>query len=260
MKRNLCRCLAVCVFLAGALAAGTSQEKPAQEKRKLEPPGIKKEQLKGEALENWRKKHDTSGEDFEKNGAAVGATLGSVKVTNMSGAVTDLARMWRDRPALLVTASLTCGHSRERQPEVEKLAEKYKDAVNVVVLYTLEAHPVGSPSPYAMYSPEEEKPGRPAGERSGGAEKAGLPRQQPKTAEQRKALAKEFQDRLHVKSVMVLDEMSNSGWKALGGGPNMGLLVGRAGKVIVKHGWFDGASMDKSIQYYLDEQKKATSR
>jgi hypothetical protein len=246
-----------CLLIAGSIAV--AQDKPAQEKKKLEPPGIKKEQLKGEALENWRKKHDTSGEDFEKNGAPVGATIGSLKVSTMAGGATDLAQTWRDRPALIVTASLTCGHSRERQPEVEKLAAKYKDAVNVVVLYTLEAHPVGSASPYAIYSPESEESGKP-GERSGGAKKAGLERRQPQTGEQRKALAREFQDRLQVKSLMVLDEMSNAAWKALGGGPNMGLLVGRGGKVVVKHGWFDGASMDKSIQYYLDEQKKATSR
>src|SRR5215510_10183320 len=81
MKRRLLGSIAACLLLV--CAAAIAQDKPAQEKKKLEPPGIKKEQLKGEALENWRKKHDTSGEDFEKNGAAVGATIGSLKVTSL---------------------------------------------------------------------------------------------------------------------------------------------------------------------------------
>ena len=48
-----------------------------------------------------------------------------------------------------------------------EVAKKYAGRLNVAVLYTLEAHPVGDPSPYAEYSPELENPEHP-GERPGG--------------------------------------------------------------------------------------------
>jgi hypothetical protein len=48
--------------------------------------------------------------------------------------------------------------------------------------------------------------------------------------------------------------MSNEGWKALGGGPNMGFLIRSDGTVEVKHGWFDGETMDRSIEHYLEQR------
>jgi hypothetical protein len=34
----------------------------------------------------------------------------------------------------------------------------------------------------------------------------------------------------------------------------MGFLIGRDGKVAVKHGWLDDATMERSIEYFLDQQ------
>ena len=50
--------------------------------------------------------------------------------------------------------------------------------------------------------------------------------------------------------------MSNQGWEALGAGPNMGFLIDRDGKVAVKHGWLDDATMERSIEYFLEQQRK----
>ena len=69
-----------------------------------------------------------------------------------------------------------------------EVAKKYADRLNVAVLYTLEAHPVGDPSPYAEYSPELENPEHP-GERPGGnVHEDGFPRRQPTDLEGREKL------------------------------------------------------------------------
>ena len=73
-----------------------------------------------------------------------------------------MSKLWQEKPTLLVTASLTWVARVNAEPWVEELSKKYRDRINVAVLYTIEAHPVTDPSPYAEYSPELENPERPA--------------------------------------------------------------------------------------------------
>ena len=207
-----------------------------------------------EKLEAREQRRADSGADFESQGARPGEKLGSLTVLSMDGEERNLGELWQDKPTLVVTASLTCGRSRERQEWVEKLAQKYGDELNVAVLYTVEAHPELDPSPYAKYSPELEDPTRP-GERPGGNAKVGLSRRQPTTLEGRRELANEFEDLLDVNVPILLDGMDNTAWERFGGGPNVGLLVTSDGTVEVKHGWFDGVTMERSIEYFLEQQK-----
>jgi hypothetical protein len=197
-------------------------------------------------------------DDFEKSGVVPGQTVPDLDVVTLDGAPTTLSKLWQEKPTLLVTASLTCGRARERQPWVEEIARKYGDRINVAVLYTIEAHPVIDPSPYAEYSPEYENPARP-GERPGGNVAQGLDRRQPADLDTRKKLAEEYKDLLRVEVPIVLDPMTNQGWEALGGGPNMGFLIRTDGTVEVKHGWFDGETMDRSIQHYLEQQASSAA-
>ncbi len=46
---------------------------------------------------------------------------------------------------------------------------------------------------------------------------------------------------------MIVDDMENHDWQALGGGLNMGLCIGRNDVVTVKHGWAGRADEDPSI-------------
>jgi hypothetical protein len=193
--------------------------------------------------------------DIENNGVKPGQAVPELDVVRLDGSPVPLSQLWQEKPTLLVTASLTCGRSRVRQPWVEELAKKYQDRINVAVLYTIEAHPVGDPSPYAEYSPELEKAEHP-GERSGGnLGDDGFPRRQPTDLEGRRLLAEEFKDVLRVEVPIVVDGMSNEGWKKLGGGPNMGFLIGRDGKLAVKQAWFVGEKMDRSIAEYLEQNR-----
>jgi hypothetical protein len=193
-------------------------------------------------------------DDFEKNGVVPGQSVPDLDVVTLDGSPTTLSKLWEEKPTLLVTASLTCGRARERQPWVEEIAKKYAGRLNVAVLYTIEAHPIIDPSPYAEYSPEYENPARP-GERAGGNIAKGLDRRQPTDLETRQRLAEEYKDLLRVDVPIVVDPMTNAGWEALGGGPNMGFLIGRDGKVEVKHGWFDGETMDRSIEHLLSQEE-----
>jgi len=246
--------MAATAVMALTVSSCNRSKPPASEETK--PKEVKKStdsrdaHLTPEQIARREKRRDLTITDIMESGVAVGSQVPAPKVLMPDGSVKTLADFCRGKPTLLVTASLTCGRSRERQPWVDKLAEKYKDRLNIAVVYTLEAHPTIDPSPYAKYSPELENPERP-GERAGGNEREGLLRRQPRNVDDRRKLAKEFQSRLHVKVPILLDEMGNEAWKSLGGGPNVGILVGRDGVVVVKHAWFEGESMDKSIESLL---------
>ena len=250
MRRSK-RAVSLLVLAVGLAAPFTAAAAP--------PAGDSRDaQLTPERIATREARRARTAEDFDNNGVLPGQTVPDVDVVTLDGSPSRLSKLWQEKPTLLVTASLTCGRARERQPWVEEIAKKYKDKINVAVLYTLEAHPVIDPSPYAEYSPELENPEHP-GERAGGNRgEPGLERRQPTALDERKILAEQFKDLLRVEVPIVLDPMNNAGWKALGGGPNMGFLIRSDGTVVVKHGWFDGETMDRSIEHHLAEAAKGT--
>jgi len=152
-----------------------------------------------------------------------------------------LSQLWKERPVILLTGSVTCTVSRARIPDAASLARKYGDQVSVAVLYTLEAHPSGDPSPYRD-SREWQLPLN---------VQEGILRKQPHTLEERDHLADELKERLGLSLPVVLDEMNNRGWTTIGGGPNMAVLVDRNGVVQAKQAWFDAEEMQEEIQDFL---------
>lgn len=233
------------VAVAGGDAALGSGDEPEDVKRQMSAEGrAHHEQLLAE-----------NRADFEHQGAVVGGRMaGDLEVHTLAGQAVPLSAVLDGKPTLLVGASLTCPVARERQSWVDRIAREFAGRLNVAVVYTLEAHPWTDPSPYAQYTPELENPERP-GERVGGNDKAGLLRRQPTNLEERKRLAEEYRQILDVGVTIVLDGMSNPAWKELGGGPNVGVLLRPDGTVAVKHGWFDGETMRRSIEYFLAEHE-----
>ena len=181
--------------------------------------------------------------DFVAQGIQVGESVADATVYTLEGTPRRLSEFWADQPMLLVTASLTCPVARQRSPAVEQLAQRFGDQVSVVMLYTIEAHPKGDPSPYAegneWLTPQNQK--------------EGILCRQPRTLEERLQRAKEFQHRLGVSVPVVIDGMDNGAWQTLGSGPNMGLLIRPDGVLAAKHGWFDGKAMLRSIQTLLTD-------
>src|SRR5262245_54105376 len=85
---------------------------------------------------------------FEERGVQTGDILSDQSVWTLDGKPTSLLAMQRQRPMLIVTCSLTCDISRDRHPEVERLAQQFGDNLAVLMLYSIEAHPKGDPCPY----------------------------------------------------------------------------------------------------------------
>jgi hypothetical protein len=180
------------------------------------------------------------GPDFESPGIQVGQPAPNLMVTTEDGVERPLLKLRGNGLLLVVSASLTCPISRREAPKAELIARKFRDRVSVVVLYTLEAHPIAGT---AFYNEGHDQPRA--------NREAGIARVQPSTLEERDQLADEFKEHVGLSLPVVLDDMENQAWKSFGGGSNMALLIGKDGIVMAKQGWFDYDEMHESIEKAL---------
>ena len=183
---------------------------------------------------------------FDKAGARIGEQLPDLAVYDPDGKERSLDDARDRRPVLLLTSSLSCPKSRITYPRAEALAKKLANRLNLVIVYVLEAHPKGSPSPYRGYEDVTDENRRDH-----------VFCQQPRTLDERLKLARQFQQKLHVTVPIVVDGMDNAVWRHLGGGPNMGVLIDDHRVVISRQGWFDAESIQKAVDQFLSASKRS---
>jgi ankyrin repeat protein len=179
---------------------------------------------------------------FDRLGTKVGQQLPDVAVYTLDKEERPLASLC-NRPTLLLSSSFTCPKSRSTWPQADKIAAEYKDQIDVAILYVIEAHPFGDICPYQGVEDVTEQNRR-----------DNILRRQPRTLEERIKLAREFQARLHIGVPIYVDAMSNDAWQAVGGGPNMGILLNDAAIVVQRQGWFDPPAMRRMIDGLLKEE------
>jgi hypothetical protein len=191
-------------------------------------------------------KKDAVRKNYDDVGRQVGDQLPALNLRTTKGEPQRLSDAWRGGPALLVTGSLTCPRSRSRWPELKTIVDKYGDRLNVVIVYVIEAHPIGSVCPYKGVedvSPENQRDG--------------LLRRQPAKLEDRIELALEFKRYLRVDAPIYVDTVDNRAWKAFGAAPNIAYLVDAHGVVAARQSWFDGKTMEGAIDKYFAANRTA---
>jgi ankyrin repeat protein len=183
---------------------------------------------------------------FDSTGVQVGEQLPDLSLYTLDGKKEYGALRG---PALILTSSYSCPKSRSAYPAAAKLAEKFKGAIPTIFIYVIEAHPKGDPSPYS------------------GVEDVTVENErdqvfctQPRTLQERLALAKKFKKRLEVSQPIYVDGMDNAVWKSLGGGPNMGFLIDEKGIVLARQGWFDAKSMETAATAFRAATPKRERR
>lgn len=163
---------------------------------------------------------------FPEAAPAPGERLPEVEILTIEGERVVLSTLLGRRPAVLQVGSVSCPVFRYRRHGIERLVRDFGDRVAFVVLYTREAHPVGSPSPY---SEEEWDPwiNRLARVRVPAAE----------TEEERRRRAELVRRRLELTPVVVVDPGGDPGWRALGRAPSAAFVVDGDGRVIARQLW-----------------------
>jgi ankyrin repeat protein len=186
---------------------------------------------------------------FDHVGPQIGEQLPDLRLQSTKDEPQRLGNAWHSGPALIVTSSFTCPKSRSRWPELAAITKQYGEKLNIVVVYVIEAHPVGSICPYKGVedvTPENQRDG--------------ILRKQPTTMADRLDLAQEFKRYLRVDAPIYVDKLDNRAWKALGAAPNIAYLVDNDGIVVARQGWFDGPGLRDAIDDCLTQHQAKEER
>ncbi len=178
---------------------------------------------------------------YAEQGLQPKETVPELKVYNLNGDPVELSKLWKNKPLVLVTASITCPISVKSCPSLKPLAEDYSDRVHVAVLYIREAHP----------AKDEIPPRRTTGARS---------HPDPKTFSERLQLAKLFEKEVHPENEILVDSIDNNAFSTLGAGPNIGLLINTNGEIILRQGWYEAEGMRAAVSELLDKPTPVKNR
>lgn len=185
--------------------------------------------------------------DFEDTGIQIGRPLSNITLYGLDGSEVRLESAWgNNRPTLIVTASMSCPVARETMPDLNRLVQHFSDRISVVIVYTVEAHPIECPSPYSGHEwvTMRNIMGR-------------VLCTQPRTLEERLDLTRSFKRRLKVKAPILVDGMDNHAWQTLGAAPNMAILIETNGRVVAYNGWFNADAMTHSINQLMQTEHES---
>jgi hypothetical protein len=112
------------------------------------------------------------------------------------------------------------------------LADAFSDRAAFLLVYTLEAHPQGSVSPY---SDGEWVPDKNVQE--------GVLKPQPSDASARIALARETVEKFGVRLPVAVDSMDNKTWAAFGSRPHSAFVLDADGVIVAAQEWTDPGSL-----------------
>lgn len=166
---------------------------------------------------------------FENSGYQLGDTVHDFTLYDTAFRFFTLSEsLKKGKPVLLISSSYTCPIFRGKIPIINQLYEKYKNQVDMYVVYTVEAHPNLDISPYF-------------GKVNTGATniKENILYRQPIHYGDRLAIIKDMLQNVQLDVPVIIDGPCNEWWYHYGPAPNNATLIDTNGVVRIKHAWFD---------------------
>jgi hypothetical protein len=164
-----------------------------------------------------------------------GDTAPALRLTTTDGSAVTLDE-FRGRNLVLLFGSLTCPVYRGNIAVMNSVRQKAPPNTAFLLVYTTEAHPSGTASPYANQEWVPEKNTR---------DNALKP--QTTTLEQRLGNAAELKSRFGETGLVAVDGMDNAAWKAYGSRPNSAFVIGPDGRIILAQEWCEPVSLSKAL-------------
>ncbi len=172
-----------------------------------------------------------------------GDLLPNFVLHTLAGQKFDLySELEKNKPMLLITGSYTCYIARGNLPAINSITKKFDDELTTVMIFTTEAHPIDTVSPYSMHNDKwvaEENT------------KDGIEAIKPRTYGDRLKLCRKWVDEFDIKPLILVDDPKNVFWSNYGQAPNLAYLVDRDGRIHSRHIWLDPESLEKTIEAFL---------
>ena len=178
---------------------------------------------------------------FDQQAPRVGSPAPTFVLQGVDGEPVELAELIGERPIVIQLGSHSCPVYRYRRFSMERLIRDYQDRVHFLVVYTIEAHPTGSKSPYD----DEEwvtMINRVTGVR--------IP--EPADEAERLERAAFSRDRLELSQTVLVDGLDNEVWSAYGGASSPGFVVDLEGRVALRQVWIDPSGIRKTLDRLLE--------
>ncbi|MEM9552895.1 MAG: deiodinase-like protein [Acidobacteriota bacterium] len=177
---------------------------------------------------------------FDDLAPAVGESAPSFALETLDGERVYLDDLLGDGPVVLQFGSHSCPVYRYRRHWMDGLWEEYGERVRFVMVYTIEAHPVGSKSPYAE---DEWDPwiNRMVGVRV----------EQPPTYAARRERAATSKHALGIPITYLVDAMDDGVWQAYGAASSPAFVLDRNGTVVESQVWIDPDAIRAALDRLL---------
>ena len=174
---------------------------------------------------------------FDRLAPAPGEPAPLFTLQDLDGQEVRLVDLIGDRPIVLQFGSHTCPVYRYRRFWMDDLWQEYAERVHFLLVYTQEAHPKDSKSPYSE------------GEWDTWWNRlTGVRVTQPESATERQELARYSHQELELIPPMVVDSMDNDTWQTYGAASSPAFVIDRQGHVAARQVWID----PKEIRQVLD--------
>lgn len=164
---------------------------------------------------------------FYASGLTEGSMAPDFKLYDLNGDSLVLSeKLALGKPVLLVAGSLTCPVFMNKLSTINQVINTYGNQIQVVVVYTLEAHPTDT-SVYFGYV-----------NIGSSNQSAGILFPQPTTYGERKMMVDTLSYWGTCNAPIFIDGPCNEWWSTFGPAPNNAYLIDTSGLIVAKHGWF----------------------
>ena len=185
------------------------------------------------------KRAGTQLEHFWIEAPDVGDIAPDFNLVGLDGNQVSLQSLLGNKPIVLQLGSHSCPVYRYRRFSMAKLYREYSEQAHFLLVYTVEAHPVGSNSPYLNrewvtsfnYLTNTLVP-------------------QAHDFDTRLSMAKSSHEKLSVAYPMIVDNINNEIWQAYGRAPSAAFVIDINGRITLRQPWVD----PKGIKDALDKQ------
>ena len=145
----------------------------------------------------------------------------------------------KGKPLVIINGSYTCDISRGNLSSIKEISKRYDDKVKVVMVYTIDAHPSDTLSPYATNANEWIPQNN---------IRDNISATQPRTYGERVALSNAWITENQLSMPVLIDEPNNEYWMEFGQAPNMCYIIDPDGVIRYRRTWYNEKDLDKEIQ------------
>ncbi|MBA2237998.1 MAG: hypothetical protein H0W24_04760 [Lysobacter sp.] len=178
---------------------------------------------------------------FATQAPQLGQAAPELEARRLDGTPVRLSEMLDGkRPVVLQLGSHSCPVYRYRRFDIAKLQREYAGEVAFVVVYTIEAHPEGSKSPYRE------------GEWLTNINRITRTRvQQPESTEARIAQAIWSTEKLGRNDMVVVDTFEDQTWQRYGSAPSAAFVIDTAGNIVLRQPWVEPDGIRRALDGLL---------